>query len=95
MVLSVDAVYDHLVTLRSRLLESRWMGPVDPPVMSLFNELLENVKELAPPTGALGAIERQKVPVSSETLLILVDQVLVALTSASPRSGIRSAPSGL
>ncbi len=91
MALSRDAVYDHLVELRSSLVESRWMILVDPPVLSLFNVLLENVQKLAPQGGAVGAIEQVKVPVNAATLLMLVDQLLVALRFTSSLSGGRSA----
>jgi len=56
VALTVDSLYNHLVALRSGLLEHRWMSCVDAPVLAVFDELLAAAKKLAPDTRALGAI---------------------------------------
>jgi hypothetical protein len=51
------------------------------PIVDVFNELLTAAQKLAPRPGALNAIKPLKVRVSATTLLMLVDQMLVALDS--------------
>jgi hypothetical protein len=55
------------------------MSGVDPPVLAVFNELLAAAQKLAPEGQVLRAVERPSPAVRPATLLLLVDQMLVAL----------------
>jgi hypothetical protein len=79
MALSAATVYDHLVALRSSLIEDKWMDRVDAPVLAVFSELLASAKKLAPDGQVLRAIEHPSATVRPGTLLLLVDQMLFAL----------------
>jgi hypothetical protein len=79
ITLSAVTLYDQLVALRSSLSEHRWQSRVDQPIVNVFNELLAAAQKLSPEPEALRGIERLKVRVSAATLLMLVDQMLVAL----------------
>jgi hypothetical protein len=79
---TVDSVQNHLVALQSSLLETRWMSGVDPSVLAIFDELLAAAQTLAPEGPVLRAIQRPSVAVRPATLLMLVDQILVALDGA-------------
>jgi hypothetical protein len=57
MALSAAAVYDHLIALRSSLIEDKWMDRVDAPGLAVFSELLASAKKLAPDGQVLRAIE--------------------------------------
>jgi hypothetical protein len=76
-----DPVYNHLVALRSSLSENRWMCRVEAPTLAVFNELRVAAQELAPDRQMLWTIEPPSGLVSAATLLMLVDQMLVALSS--------------
>lgn len=56
------------------------MGPVDTPVLAVFNDLLAAAQKAAPTQPRISAIKPQKVA-KPATLLILIDQILVALAS--------------
>jgi hypothetical protein len=79
MALSAAAVYDHLVAFRSGLSENIWMSRVDAPVLAVFSQLLASAKKLAPEGQVLRVIEDPGATVRPGTLLMLVDQMLVAL----------------
>jgi hypothetical protein len=61
------------------LIENRFVSRVDAPVIAVFNELLAAAKSLAPEAPVLRAIARPSGIVKPATLLMLVDQILVAL----------------
>jgi hypothetical protein len=46
-------VYDHLIALRSSLIEDKWMDRVDAPGLAVFSELLASAKPEStdPPCG--------------------------------------------
>jgi hypothetical protein len=73
-------VYNHLVALRSSLSENRWICRAEAPTLAVFNELRVAAQELAPDRRMLWTIEPPS-GVSAATLLMLVDQMLVALSS--------------
>lgn len=78
-------VYNHLVALRTSLYENRWMGRLEGPLLSVFNELLASARSLAPNDRVLRAIKPNPV-VSAAALVVLVDQMLVALERSAQTS---------
>jgi hypothetical protein len=76
---TVDLVRNHLAALQLSLIENKWMSPVDSSVLAVFSELLAAAQLLAPEGRVLQAIERPRAAVSAASLLMLVDQILVAL----------------
>lgn len=57
------------------------MGPVDTPVLAVFNDLLVAAQKAAPTQAPISAIKPQKGSATPATLLVLTDQILVALAS--------------
>lgn len=57
------------------------MGPVDTPVLAVFNDLLAAAQKAAPTQARISAIKPQKALAQPATLLILIDQILTALAS--------------
>jgi hypothetical protein len=60
-------------------MQNQWQIQVDTSVMRVFNQLLAAAKKVAPEGLAVNTIERLKSPVSAATMLVLVDQLLMAL----------------
>ena len=56
------------------------MGAVDTSVLAVFNDLLAAAQKAAPTQAPISAIKPQK-GARPATLLILIDQILVALAS--------------
>ena len=79
MAITADRVCEHLVELRSGLVENRWSSRVDQPVVAVFSELLTSARRLAPGDLVLGAIERPTAYVRPATLMMLIDQILLVL----------------
>ena len=65
------------------------MGPVDTSVLAVFNDLLATAQKAAPTQVRISAIEPPKGSARPATLLILVDQILVALASPYAYSDYR------
>jgi hypothetical protein len=87
VTLSRGALYRHLCALRSSLSANLWMSPVGPPIVALFNELLAEAKRLDPGQHVLAVMERQNATVGARTLLMLVDQVLLAVAQRPTEDG--------
>jgi hypothetical protein len=79
MPLSADALYDHLVALRSSLVGTPSYSRIEAPVLTVFRELLIRAQATLPRHEVLRAVEPPKAGVHRDTLLLLVDQMLVAL----------------
>jgi len=79
MPLSADALHDHLVALRWSLAGTPSYSRIEAPVLAVFRELLVRIQAAVPQNEVLRAVEPPKTGVHRDTLLFLVDQMLVAL----------------